>query len=55
MTELIGDICEPSELIVPRLADGANPRNSISGQMFISGVSLIYVDAYGAKKVVAGS
>lgn len=45
MVELIGDICEPSDLIVPRRIDAS--RDSISGAMFISGALLYYVDADG--------
>ena len=50
MTELIGDPCIPSELIVPVFST-VNPRAvpTMSGAMWISGANLYYVDANGSE------
>ena len=41
MTELVSDICRPSELIVPVAKDIAYPP-TISGALFISGAKLYF-------------
>ncbi len=53
MTELIGDACEPSDLIVPRFLDDS--RSSVSGAMFISGAELYFSDTNGAIKLVTST
>ncbi len=42
MTELIGDICEPSVLIAPR-EQGQPADISVSGAIFISGGRLLFI------------
>ena len=54
MTEIIGDTVMPSELIIPEQRNNATIA-SISGQMFISGALLMYVDYTGAMKTLTGA
>jgi len=43
MVELVGDICMPSDLIVPEDAGGVYNNSTISGaQLFLSGSILYY-------------
>ena len=44
MSELVGDICRPSELILPT---GTQP--TISGQILISGATLLWYDGSGVQ------
>ncbi|KKN28681.1 hypothetical protein LCGC14_0851930 [marine sediment metagenome] len=45
MTELIGDICEPSDLVVPKHEISAAALASISaGYLFLSGLKLWFHD-----------
>ena len=53
MPELIGDTCEPSDLVIPRFVDGS--RDSVSGAMFISGAKLYFSDTDGAIRLVTSS
>ena len=53
MVELVGDICEPSDLIAPRFVDGS--RDGMSGAVFISGAKLYFSDVNGAIRLVTSS
>ena len=48
MTELIGDICQPVELIVPVIdgdtTDGSTTKPTISGALLMSGKKLYFYD-----------
>ena len=55
MTEIIGDVVMPSELVVPQQALSNQAIESISGQMFISGAFLMYVDYTGTMKTLTGA
>ena len=52
MTELIGDICEPSELRVPKREDDLSATIS-EGALFLSGTKLWFHD--GTQSVVVTS
>jgi len=53
MVELVGDPCEPSDLIAPRFTDGS--RNEVSGAVFISGAKLYFSDTNGTIRLVTSS
>jgi len=53
MTEIIGDIVAPSELLVPGREDSS--LDGISGQMFISGTNLHFVDWTGTTRLVTST
>ena len=53
MVELIGDICKPSELIIPFHTDSS--RDSVSGIIFISGVVIHFVDATGVVRTISSA
>ena len=46
MVELIGDVCQPSMLVIPFNVSGANgtvqPNQSLSGAIFMSGSKLCF-------------
>ncbi|MHA1353745.1 MAG: hypothetical protein ACTSR1_01035 [Candidatus Heimdallarchaeota archaeon] len=44
MVELIGDVCAPSELILPQVISGANNKlqPTISGAIFLSGGKIVF-------------
>lgn len=53
MTNLIGDVCAPSDFILP-LANGAN-FGKMSGALFVSGANLCRRLGTGAIKVITES
>lgn len=52
MTELIGDICKPSDLTIPNNAvSGMQP--SVTGQIVMSGANLVFYDGSAVKIITA--
>lgn len=52
MVELIGDICEPSELVVPKHEDDRG-ANLSGGYLFLSGLKLWFHDGNDVKVITS--
>jgi len=53
MVELVGDICVPSELIVPTISGVLAAQPTISGALFMSGAKLYVRGATAAELVTS--
>lgn len=55
MVELIGDLCAPSELIVPVENLVAANQPTMSGAAFISGALMFFVDTDGTRRKITSA
>ena len=55
MTELVGDVCIPSELIIPVISGTITAQPALSGAMYISGTLIYYIDGLGQRRRISGA